>query len=224
MCVQASSGDQKMNITKRSKDIVTSFIKKHGPSSLKKLLWDQEFSGAKWDFIDNTVGDCVYPYLEKYAFNGSILDLGCGPGNTANELAAEAYRSYVGVDISEAALAKAAKRTQESGRADRNSFVVSDFLGYRPTQEFDIILFRESLYHVPYGQVKPILEKYSKHLKSDGVFIVRLYAGDNRPGKIKRRVVNKMDLIKREFDIVECQRFETPGLPTVMVFRPRGRN
>ena len=33
-----------MNIAKRSGDIVTSFIKKYGPSSIKKLLWDQDFS------------------------------------------------------------------------------------------------------------------------------------------------------------------------------------
>jgi cyclopropane fatty-acyl-phospholipid synthase-like methyltransferase len=125
------------------------------------------------------------------------------------------------VDISEVALAKAEKRTQQNGRADKNSFVCSDFLGYAPTKEFDIILFRESLYHVPYGQVPEILDKYSEHLKSNGVFIVRLYAGDHRPGKIKTRVVRKMDLIKREFDIVESRQFDLPGIPTVLVFRPR---
>ena len=135
------------------------------------------------DFIDDTVGDCIYPLLEKHAQNGDIFDLGCGPGNTANELAASVYKSYVGVDISEAALAKAVKRTQKNGRADKNSFVRSDFLGYTPTQEFDIILFRESMYHVPYGQVLKILEKYSKYLKKSGVFIVRLYAGISGLGR-----------------------------------------
>jgi hypothetical protein len=72
--------------------------------------------------------------------------------------------------------------------------------------------------------VKPILDKYSQHLKAGGVFIVRLYAGDSRPGNIKRRVVRKMDLINREFDVVESRRFETPALPTVMVFRPKHRS
>jgi SAM-dependent methyltransferase len=211
-------------IVERTKIFLQGFLASYGPTSIKKRIWDRDFSGGKWDFIDNTLGDCVYPYLEKYAHNGNILDLGCGPGNTANELAAEVYRSYVGVDISEAALAKAVKRTQENGRADNNSFVASDFLGYRPTQEFDIILFRESLYHVPYGQVKPILDKYSRNLKPSGVFIVRLYAGDSRPGKIKRRVTRKMDLIEREFDMVESRRFDTPALPTVLVFRPRRKS
>jgi SAM-dependent methyltransferase len=101
---------------------------------------------------------------------------------------------------------------------------VSDFLGYAPTQEFDVILFRESMYHVPIGQVQAILEKYSKHLKSGGVFIVRLYAGDIATGKIKPRVTVKIDLIKREFDIVESTEYDTPGRPTVLVFRPRRRS
>jgi SAM-dependent methyltransferase len=210
-----------MQIARRTLTFVQGFLTSYGPSSIKKLLWDKDFSGSKWDFIDNTVGDCVYPFLEKYAHNGDILDLGCGPGNTANELDSAVYKTYIGVDISEVALAKAVKRTQENGRSDKNSFVCSDFLGYKPTREFDIILFRESLYHVPYGQVLEILEKYSKQLKSSGVFIVRLYAGDHRPGKIKARVVRKMDLIKREFDIVESRQFDTAAMPTVLVFRPR---
>src|SRR5277367_4411205 len=202
-----------MYIVDRTLRFVRGFLLSYGPSGVKKRLWDKEFSSTKWDFIDNTVGDCVYPYLEKYAHHGNILDLGCGPGNTANELAANVYQSYIGVDISEAALAKAVKRSQENGRGQQNSFVNSDFLGYQPTQEFDIILFRESLYHVPYGQVVPILKKFSTNLKSTGVFVVRLYAGDSRPGIVKRRVTAKMDLIKREFEVIEARQFETYALP-----------
>ena len=209
-----------MYIVDRTLTFARRFIMCYGPSDIKKRLWDNEFSGTKWNFIDNTVGDCVYPYLEKYARNGNILDLGCGPGNTANELAASVYQSYIGVDISEAALAKAAKRSQENGRAGKNSFVNCDFLKYDPTREFDIILFRESMYHIPYGQVLPILKKFSKNLKSTGVFIVRLYAGDYRPGVIKTRVTAKLDLIRREFDIVESRQFDLPALPNVLVFRP----
>jgi 2-polyprenyl-3-methyl-5-hydroxy-6-metoxy-1,4-benzoquinol methylase len=210
-----------MAIVQRAKIFVERVLMIYGPTSVKKRLWDKEFSSTKWDFIDNTTGDCIYSHLEKFARNGSILDLGCGPGNTANELAATSYKTYVGVDISEVALAKAVLRTKENGRADKNTFARSDFLGYAPTQEFDVILFRESMYHVPFGQVQAILDKYSKHLKSGGVFMVRLYAGDIATGRIKPRVTAKLDLIKREFDIVESTEYQTPGTPTVMVFRPR---
>jgi SAM-dependent methyltransferase len=209
-----------MHIVNRALTFARGALLSYGPSGIKKRIWDKEFSGIKWDFIDNTAGDCVYPYLEKYANHGNILDLGCGPGNTANELAANAYEQYIGVDISEAALAKAVKRSEENNRSDKNRFVNSDFMSYRPTEAFDIILFRESMYHVPYGQVLPILNKFAKHLKTSGVFIVRLYAGDLRSGVPKPRVTSKLDLIKREFKVVEAGRFQSPGLPTVLVFRP----
>jgi SAM-dependent methyltransferase len=210
-----------MYIARRVLIFVQGFLASYAPSFVKKRLWDRDFSEGKWDFIDNTVGDCVYPHIEKYAQGGDILDLGCGPGNTANELAPDAYRRYVGVDISKVALEKALKRTRENGRTDKNGFVRSDFLGYEPTQEFDVVLFRESLYHIPYGQVLPILEKYSRHLKTNGVFIVRLYAGDIQTGKIKFRVTRKLDLLRREFEIVESCQYERPGTPTVLVFRSR---
>jgi SAM-dependent methyltransferase len=213
-----------LNIAKRTKDLISSFLRIYGPPSLKKVLWDRDFSSKKWDFIDNTVGDCVYTHLEKYAQNGDILDLGCGPGNTANELNAELYRSYMGVDISETALAKAAKRTKENGRADKTSFVNSDFLGYTPNKEFHIILFRESMYHIPFGQVMKILGKYATYLKRHGVFIVRLYAASTKTNEIKHRVTKKIDLIKHEFEVLEAAEYDTPGKPTVLVFRPRLKN
>jgi SAM-dependent methyltransferase len=200
---------------------MSGLVKRYGPSNVKKVLWDREFSGSKWNFIDNTVGDCVYQHLERYAKNGTILDLGCGPGNTANELPTTAYRTYVGVDISEAALRKATRRTMVSGRADKNRFAQGDFLSYVPTQQFDVILFREAMYHVPLGKVKAMLDRYSKYLRDDGVFIVRMIISDRRKiGKSKYRLKAMVGVIETEFDVVEKCQYGESG-PTVIVFRPR---
>jgi SAM-dependent methyltransferase len=197
-----------------------SFLKSYGPSNIKKLLWDKEFSGNKWDFIDDTIGDCVYPTLEKYSHDGSILDLGCGPGNTANELATSAYRSYVGVDISAAALEKASKRTEKNGRGSKNSFELSDIINYVPKEQFDVILFRESLYHVPMGKIKPVLERYSQFLRTGGVFIVRMGMGA-QGGQVKNRPKAMIDIIETNFDVVE--KTEHGELrDTVIVFRLLG--
>lgn len=210
-----------MYIVQRTLTFVRGFLLSYGPTKWKKALWDKEFSSDKWDFIDDTVTDCIYPPLEKYARGGDILDLGCGPGNTANELAENAYTTYLGVDISESALAKAEKRTSENGRTAKNSFVCSDFLGYMPPRNFDVILFRESMYHVPYGSVLELLSKYSAYLKNTGVFMVRLYLGDFKSGKIKPRVQRKIDLIKSKYGLVEWLQYDKPGIPMVMVFRPK---
>src|SRR5882762_487935 len=165
-----------MPIVERTLRFVNGFLKSYGPSKLKRRLWDEEFSGGKWNFIDDTARDCVYRHLEKYVANGSILDLGCGPGNTANEMTANAYQTYVGLDISQAALDKAARRTEKNGRAEKNSFVQGDFLNYVPARSFDVILFRESMYHVPVEKIKGMLNRYSRYLTDGGVFIVRMSA------------------------------------------------
>jgi SAM-dependent methyltransferase len=209
-----------MNIARRTLIFVNGFLKSYGPSNIKKLLWDKEFSGSKWDFIDNTVGDCVYAHLERYLQNGSILDLGCGPGNTANELAATAYQTYVGVDVSEAALGKAGMRTQKSGRAEKNRFVLADFINYVPTQQFDVILFRESMYHVPLGKVKTTLDRYSEYLKDGGVFVVRMSIFGIKADKKKYRPSAMIRVMETNFDVVEKRQHGESG-PTVIVFRPR---
>src|ERR1700679_383727 len=135
-----------MNVVVRASLYAEGLLKRYGPSGMKKLFWDREFASGKWDFIDNTVGDPIYSHLERYVGHGSILDLGCGPGNTATELASP-YQKYVGVDISEVALEKARQKTAETGRTGRNQFACSDFLSFDPGDKFDVILFRESMYH-----------------------------------------------------------------------------
>lgn len=210
-----------MPIVERALIFARGFLLSYGPTRLKRALWNKEFSGDKWDFIDHTDGDPVYSHLEKFARGGDILDLGCGPGNTANELNVKAYTSYLGVDISESALAKAAKRTEESGRAAKNSFACSDFLGYVPPHNFDVILFRESMYHVPFGSVIELLDKYSAYLKPTGVFMVRLYTSDLQNGSTKGRVTKKLDLIKSHYRTVEETRYQKAGTPTILVFQPK---
>ena len=208
-----------MYIAERTVTYMRGLLKRYGPSKIKMVLWDQEFSGSHWDFIDNTVGDCVYPHLEKYLKNGSILDLGCGPGNTANELDASTYRTYVGVDISEAALTKATRRTRENGRTEKNRFVCADFVSYVPTQQFDVILFRESMYHVPTGKVKATFDHFSKYLTARGVFVVRMNTSDGKGGR-KQRLTSMVDVMEAEFDVIEKCQYGESG-PTVIVFRPR---
>jgi SAM-dependent methyltransferase len=210
-----------MRVVRRGMGLVSSFLLSYGPQVIKRRVWDKRFSTGQWNFIDHTVGDCVYPVLERYARSGSILDLGCGPGNTANELAADVYHSYVGVDISEEALAKAAARTEASARKEKNRFVCGDFLAYVPTEQFDIILFRESMYHVPLGRVKTTLDRYSPCLKEGGVFIVRLFAASRENDKSKSRPTAMLGILESEFNVVEKLQSAEPGRPTVVVLRPK---
>ena len=206
-----------MYIVERSLRFMRGALASYAPSIIKKTLWDREYSSGKWNFNDNTADDCLYPYLEEYARNGSILDLGCGSGNTANELASSAYGRYLGVDISDTALGKARRRSEANGRADKNTFLQVDFLKYVPKQRFDVILFRESLYHVPLGSVKATLDRYAKHLEEGGVFTVRIFTREN--GKNKSRPSAMLRIIESGFDILKQGQSGESGA-TVIVFRP----
>ena len=206
-----------MYIADRTVRFVRGFLMSYGPSKIKKLVWDKEFARGKWNFIDNTAGDCVYAYLEQYARRGNVLDLGCGPGNTANELSNDVYRNYLGVDISQEALFKAEKRSKENGRGAKNRFVCSDFLAFEPNGLFDVILFRESLYHVPVGKIRTMLDHYTQYLTPNGVFIVRLYLTDD--GKEKQRPRRMINIIETAYEVIDKGSYG-PQDATVVVFRP----
>jgi len=206
-----------MYFVNRSLRFMRGALASYGPTFIKNIIWEREYSSGKWDFNDNTADDCLYPYLEEYGRNGSILDMGCGSGNTANELVSVAYGSYLGVDISETALDKARRRSESNGRSQKNKFIRADFLKYIPKQRFDVILFRESLYHVPLGSVKATLKRYSKYLEERGVFIVRIAIKEK--AKSKSRPIAMLRVIENNFHVLkQAQHGESAA--TVVVFRP----
>jgi SAM-dependent methyltransferase len=188
-------------------------LQTRGTKSVKRSLWNKEFTAGRWTSLDETPGDCVYPYVEKYARNGSILDLGCGAGNTGTELGAKTYRHYTGVDISDVAIEKARRRTEENRRATKNSYFQSDILSYMPTQQYDVILLREVIFYIPPRKTRSMLHRYSPYLKQGGVFIVRIW---NIDGKYKTFV----DTIESNFLVVETY-VEEQTTTAVIVFRQR---
>jgi hypothetical protein len=82
-----------------------------------------------------------------------------------------------------------------------------------------VILFRESMYHVPLSKVKATLDHYSKYLGDGGVFVVRMNTSD-ASGRRKYRLAATVGVMETEFDVVENCQYGEAG-PTVIVFRPK---
>lgn len=193
--LRSNKGDS-MHPGQRARNILRGLVQRHGTESLKRHIWNREYAEGRWKCLEAMPGNCVYPHLEKHARAGSILDLGCGPGAVGNELNAAAYSSYTGVDISDVAIEKARRRTDLNGRTDKNEYFQSDILSYMPKKQYDVILFGDSLYYLPYLQIPGILARYSKYLKPDGVFIVRGWMW-------KKKHHTTIQDIERNFDVVE---------------------
>ena len=201
----------RMHITRKIRNVLRGLRQVWGTSRVKQRLWDKEFAEGRWDFIESTGGDVIYPFIEKYARNGSILDLGCGSGNTGCELNADSYKEYTGVDISDVALEKARFRSKNCQRGEKNRYGRSDISAYIPDAKYDVILFRESIYYIPRTRIKPTLERYSRYLKEGGVLIVRWHDRSVAQDLLK--------LIRSRFIIIENYSPEPSG-PVVLIFRP----
>lgn len=199
-----------MAIVSRVQNLWRRMLQSWGTEGTRRRMWNREFGGGRWDHLSETPGDCVYPYVEKYASGGDVLDLGCGSGNTGNELDGSAYRTYLGVDISDIAIDKAVARTNESGRSNKNRYVQADLATYRPEGIYRVILFRESLNYTSRPRIVGMLRRYSSYLAEEGVFVVRLY-DRNRYSSIQR-------LLHDNFEIIDEFRAED-SKAVVLVFK-----
>jgi SAM-dependent methyltransferase len=201
-----------MRATQKVRNVVRGLLQRYGTENIKKQLWNHEYSRGRWSCLDSMADDCVYAHIEKHAKNGSILDLGCGPGAVGTELNAAAYHSYSGVDICDVAIEKARSRAADNRRTDKNVYFQSDILSYVPKQCYDVIFFGDSIYYFRWRRIAEILNRYSKYLKQDGVFIVRTWVLSDR----HRTIVHN---IENDFDVVEKHLYHESQI-VVIAFQP----
>jgi SAM-dependent methyltransferase len=181
------------------KRISAALKKRWGSAESKQNVWDAEYSTGHWDYDPAKDSghdqDPIYGFLDRYCSGKSILDLGCGKGMTALEMA-PGFREYMGVDISSVAVDQAISAlSSASDRAGKMQFAVSDIFSYEPTIAYSVILFRESIYYVPQNRISGMLARYRQSLTEDGVFLVRL-CDRSRYKKI-------IDILNQEFSIIE---------------------
>jgi len=204
-----------MNLKSKAKNVYRMLVQKYGSEHAKRHLWNDEFAAGKWNCLDASGGESIRYFVEKYANQGAILDLGCGSGTTGIELNPATYSFYTGVDISDEAINKAKIRAFEVNAAGRREYCVADILSYTPGSNCSVIFFGDSIYYVPFRRILPMLSRYAKHLSPDGVFAVRLF---DVSGK-RRRFLR---LIEDNFLVIEKQLNETTHVCNI-VFRPNGR-
>jgi SAM-dependent methyltransferase len=200
------------------RDTVHAILKRWGDTRRKQSIWNQEYSSSRWIRPDNqTEGvparrDSVLEVIERYSANAEILELGCGAGETAFEIAV-AYQRYVGVDISDIAIRQAidgAKR--HPTREGKISFTVGDISTFVPDGTFSVILFRESIYYIPQIKISGTLRRLASFLTPKGIFIVRVH------DRLKYKPI--LELIERDYSIVDRCFPENSGTAT-LVFSPR---
>ena len=187
-----------MNLKLKAKNVFRMLVQKYGSEHAKQRLWNDEFVAGRWKCLDSTGEESIRFYVEKYANQGAILDLGCGSGTTGIELNPASYSFYTGVDISDVALIKAKARALEVGVADRREYCDADILTYVPERQYSVILFGDSIYYIPSGRIVSVLSRYAKYLSANGVFAVRLF-------DVSGKLLQILQLIESHFLVMDKQ-------------------
>lgn len=184
-----------------------------GPAA-RRRLWNAEFKSGHWDFLDDSAHtDCIYGVIGARSRHGSVLDLGCGSGSTAQYFAAQGGHTYLGVDVSDVAVARAIQRCDGLSQRGTFSFCQGDIEIFKPSQNFDLILFRDSIYYIQPARIVPTIKRYMSNLTDDGVMIIRIAGANERYSAL-------VALIKSTLSPSECLDFHDPPA-TVLVLRPR---
>jgi 2-polyprenyl-3-methyl-5-hydroxy-6-metoxy-1,4-benzoquinol methylase len=185
----------KINHMRHIKDIIYGFVNWKPARKVFSLLpisylkvtkdtWDKEYREGRWEYLNtqeqhsrySTIARCIQRRLP----GGSILDIACGEGILLNCLDSSQYSEYMGIDFSEAVIAKARLR-----QYPKASFLQADAMLFQPDRKFDVIIFNECLYY--FKKPMSLLRHYEAFLTPDGFFIVSMYS-TRGTGKIWKKI------------------------------------
>jgi len=180
------------------------FFTRFGGSALRRQAFNQKYRDGSWDYFDKEHSPEMAKVIEEYAKKGRILDMGCGTGILASLLDADSFTYYRGVDASTEAIALAQKR-----KGENIYFEIGDIQSYECKDDFDLIVFEESLYYVPIFR-RRLLRRFAQHLRHGGLFVVTVAD--------PRRFKGMIRMIRKNFQIIEDRCFQE-SKRLLLVFR-----
>ena len=104
--------------------------------------------------------------------NPSVLEIGCGTGRDASEIAKHT-NSYLGVDISEGMLEVAKQENPDL------NFEVADIENFDIPKDTDVIFAFASLIHLPKEELAKVLDKAHESLSEEGLIYLSMKGADH---------------------------------------------
>jgi SAM-dependent methyltransferase len=148
-------------------------------------VWNTEYRTGRWRCLDGADELGRYMTLAGYVAlfkpMGTVLDVGCGTGLLFERYQPYGYTKYVGLDLSETALAKLISYQDE-----QTVFLQADAETYQPTESYDVIVFNEILYYL--HDPLRVVARYAQALKPRGLLIISTYVNSGRAMAILHRL------------------------------------
>jgi 2-polyprenyl-3-methyl-5-hydroxy-6-metoxy-1,4-benzoquinol methylase len=182
------------------------FATRLGPKSLRKLAFDEKYSSGDWDFSNDGPKELM-KLVESHANKGHILIMGCGGASILKDISPEAYASVLGVDLSTEAIRLAC---QYAG--PKISFQQADMTKFNFPRAYDLVLFSESIYYIPFLHRKRYLQKICQHLTHGGSILVTISQS--------KRYRNIFSMIRNSFEVLTDRQL-TGSTRRLILFQPK---
>ena len=111
--------------------------------------------------------------------NMDVLDIGCGWGGMAIEIAKSTGAKVKGITLSENQFKTASERAQKEGLSDKVSFALQDYRN--ESEKYDRIVSVGMFEHVGVKYFKTYLSKANDILKENGVFLLHTIGQRGKP-------------------------------------------
>ncbi len=115
----------------------------------------------------------------KISENMTVLDIGCGWGGMAIEIAKKTGARIKGITLSENQYQTAMKRAQDEGLSDRVTFALQDYRN--EIQKYDRIVSVGMFEHVGVKYFKTFFKKTNNLLNENGVFLLHTIGQKGKP-------------------------------------------
>jgi SAM-dependent methyltransferase len=163
-------------------------------------VWDADYHAGRWSKLDSPAQLAHYAVIAGYVAHffpdrPRILDVGCGHGRLFDLLKLRPFGAYLGFDLSEEAVRRAAVDAPENAR-----FEAGDMEQWTSPEQFDVVLISDSLQYT--RRPLEVLDRYRSLLSPGGRRIVCLAQGSLNWGierELRRRFpVERSTLVRNE--------------------------
>ncbi len=163
-----------------------------GGASLRRLSFDAKFQTGAWNYAGD---EMLAKVVMHYGRQRKLLIMGCGVAGILANAGIAAFSSILGIDISGEAI-----RLAGGYESPRARFRQADMATFHPDETYDVILFPESIYYVPFWRRRRLLRSLSCSLTPGGCFVITIAHPLKYAGLLR--------MIRRNFTVMEDRHFE----------------